>query len=284
MATDQDLHDLAPLYMAGALTRAERDTFEAHLATCASCQYDVAALRPVGEALAHAVPSVEPPADLRRRVIDSVKSETATGGPARAAFGHTSASASAPAPTASSTSWLWGLAAAASLLIAIVIGGYAIQLRGRVAALESRLVDALARVDASERLVADARKVAADAQISLVVLTAPDMTRVELAGQAAAPSATARAFWSRSRGLVFTASDLPPLPAGRTYQLWVVTAPAPVSAGLMKPDLNGAVSAIFTSPPNTARPTAMAVTIEPDGGVPAPTGAMYLVGAIAGAP
>jgi hypothetical protein len=28
----------------------------------------------------------------------------------------------------------------------------------------------------------------------------------------------------------------------------------------------------------------MAVTIEPDGGVPAPTGAMYLVGAIAAAP
>ncbi len=139
-------------------------------------------------------------------------------------------------------------------------------------------------MDASERLVADARKVAADAQISLVVLTAPDMTRVELAGQPAAPRATARAFWSRSRGLLFTASNLPPLPAGRIYQLWVVTAPAPVSAGLMNPDANGAVSAIFTSPANVARPTAMAVTIEPDGGVPAPTGAMYLVGAITSAP
>lgn len=50
--------------------------------------------------------------------------------------------------------------------------------------------------------------------------------------------------------------------------LWVVTTPAPVNAGLMKPDANGAVNAIFTTPAGVLRPTAMAVTIEPDGGVP----------------
>jgi anti-sigma-K factor RskA len=38
------------------------------------------------------------------------------------------------------------------------------------------------------------------------------------------------------------------------------------------------VAAIFETPVDLPRPTAMAVTIEPDGGVPAPTGAMYLVG------
>ncbi|MBI3400826.1 MAG: anti-sigma factor [Acidobacteria bacterium] len=264
------LHELAPLYVIGALPRADRDAFEAHLPTCAQCQQEVRALSPVGEALAYAAPDVEPPADLRRRVLASVG-------------GTSSARAVVTAmPAARATSPLWGLATAASLLLAVVLGGYAVQLRGRVAALEGRLVEALARVDASERLVAEARKAASDAQVSLVVLTAPDMARVELAGQAVAPGASARAFWSRSRGLVFTASNLPALPPGRTYQVWIVTAPAPVSAGLMKPDANGVVNAIFTSPANVARPTAMAVTIEPDGGVPAPTGAMYLVGAIAG--
>jgi len=114
MATDQDLHELAPLYVAGALTRAERNDFEAHLTTCASCRQELAALAPVGEALAHSVPSVEPPADLRRRVIDSVKSEAAAGGPARSAFGgRRSASPSVPAQIASPAAALWGLAAAA---------------------------------------------------------------------------------------------------------------------------------------------------------------------------
>jgi hypothetical protein len=38
-------------------------------------------------------------------------------------------------------------------------------------------------------------------------------------GNPCRPNASARAFWSRSRGMVFSASNLPPLPAGRTYQL-----------------------------------------------------------------
>ncbi|MBI3490583.1 MAG: anti-sigma factor [Acidobacteria bacterium] len=276
MATDNDLHELASLYVIGALPRADREAFEAHLATCAQCQQDVRTLSPVGEALAYAAPDVEPPADLRQRVLASVGATSSARGRARA-----TAAARTTSPLWS-MSGLSGLATAASLLLAVVLGGYAVQLRGRVASLEGRLAQALARVDASERLVAEARRAVSDAQVSLVVLTAPDMARVELAGQAVAPRAAGRAFWSRSRGLVFTASNLPALPAGRTYQLWVVTAQAPVSAGLLKPDPNGAVNVIFTTPSDLQRPTAMAVTIEPDGGVPAPTGAMYLVGAIAG--
>ena len=113
----------------------------------------------------------------------------------------------------------------------------------------------------------------------LAVLAAADVKRVDLAGQPVAPRAAAQAYWSRSRGMVFTASNLPPLPAGRVYQLWVLTAqPAPISAGLLKPDAAGAVNVIFDTPADIPTPVAMAVTIEPDGGVPAPTGDKYLVG------
>src|SRR5262249_39968240 len=107
----------------------------------------------------------------------------------------------------------------------------------------------------------------------------PDLARIDLAGQAAAPSASARALWSRSRGLVFTASNLPPLPAGRVYQLWVLTSqPAPMSAGLLRPDAGGGVPATIATPAAMPQPRAMAVTLEPDGGVPAPTGDKSLVG------
>ena len=47
---------------------------------------------------------------------------------------------------------------------------------------------------------------------------------------------------------------------------------------LMKPDANGRVSAIFETPQDLPKPVAMAVTLEPEGGVPAPTGDKYLVG------
>ena len=116
--------------------------------------------------------------------------------------------------------------------------------------------------------------------LQLAVLAAPDLQRIDLAGQPTAPQASARAFWSRSRGLVFTASNLPTPPAGKTYQLWVLTKqPAPISAGLFKPDSQRTgCRGLRHAAQNLPQPIGMAVTIEPEGGVPAPTGDKYLVG------
>ena len=72
---------------------------------------------------------------------------------------------------------------------------------------------------------------------------------------------------------------LPPLPKGKVYQLWVVTRSAPLSAGLLTPDGSGHVMAVADMPPGV-EPVAVAVTIEPEGGVPSPTGAKYLLGAV----
>ena len=90
--------------------------------------------------------------------------------------------------------------------------------------------------------------------------------------------ARARALWSRSRGLVFTAANLPPAPAGKAYQVWVVTAQAPISAGLLTPDSSGVGTQYYVTPADIAPPVAVAVTLEPAGGVPAPTGERYLIG------
>ena len=94
------------------------------------------------------------------------------------------------------------------------------------------------------------------------------------------PQASARAFWSQSRGLVFSASHLPSVPAGRTYQLWILTARTrPISEGwLLTPDARGHVIAMFNTPSTLPSPVAVAVTLELAGGVSAPTGATYLVG------
>ena len=66
--------------------------------------------------------------------------------------------------------------------------------------------------------------------------------------------------------------------AGRVYQLWFVTAGPPVSAALVTPDAAGRVEAMMPSP-DGVEPTAFALTVEPAGGSPGPTGAMLLVGA-----
>jgi hypothetical protein len=222
----------------------------------------------IAQALAQAVDQVDPPAALRDRVLRSVGASS-------------SAAQSTTRSTARFPSWL---ATAALLAIAAGLSVYSLQLRSRISTLEGELRDAILRADASNTQLAQVRRTVSETQSSIAVLTAPDMARIELAGQTVAPQAAARAFWSRSRGLVFTASNLPALPAGKTYQLWVVTPESRISAGLLKPDTSGAVNVLLNPPGNIPSATAMAVTIEPDGGSHAgPTGAMYLVGPAKGA-
>ena len=241
MDVHDQLGDQAAAYALGALTPAERQAFDAHLATCVACAAEVRSLLPVTGALAWIASPAEPSAFARSRLLSAVRG------------GH----------RGSSRGWL---AAAASVALAVGLGGYAAQLRGRVTTLEGRLQETTLRAEAGDRQIAD-------------VLAAPDLARIELAGQPAAPHASARAYWSRSRGLVFTALNLPAPPPGRAYQLWVLTKqPTPISAGMLRPDASGSVNLMFQTPRDLPSPVAMAVTLEPEGGVPAPTGDKYLVG------
>ena len=257
------LRDAAGLFVLGALVGEERAAFEAHLATCAECQADVRALERVVTTLPYAVAQVDPPPALRARVLAVAGGERSrdTSTRARSSF--------------AMGGWL---SAAALLVVSVALGAYAYSLRERVGGLERQLRAAVDRLDRSEQELVAAKGSADRAQLRLAVLTAPDLKQVQLAGQPPAPRAAGRAFWSRSNGLLFAANQLPPLPAGRTYQLWFLTPGAPVSAGLLTPDPNGRVTAAFDAPADAVTPTGLAVSIEPEGGVLAPTGAIYLAG------
>ena len=259
-AHDELRHDAAA-YALGVLNAEERAAFESHLLECEECSADVRQLRLGADALAYALPQVSPPPSLRARIVGTTASS----------------STSSPVVRERPSPLRW-LAVAATLVIGAGLFAYAQRMQTRVTALEAQLRDAQAQAATADRLVAEARDVAFRAQSAMGVFAAPDVARIDLAGQPAAPTARARALWSRERGMVFTVSNLPALPAGRIYQVWVVTAQAPVSAGLLTPDPSGGGSVYFETPVDIGAPVAVAVTIEPAGGVPAPTGARYLIG------
>ena len=84
-------------------------------------------------------------------------------------------------------------------------------------------------------------------------------------------------FWDHvSNRWTLVARDLPVPAAGRTYQLWLVTPKAKISAGTFVPRPDGAaeVQATYALAPDQL--TAIAVTEEPAGGVPQPTGALVI--------
>jgi anti-sigma-K factor RskA len=262
MSANHDEQSLASAYVLGALDATERRAFEAHSATCAECQREIRELQPVAIALAYAVPKRTPRPELRARVL------------AAAGASDTRETRRESVP-ASARTWL---PLAATVLVAIALAATAWRLQSRVLALEARLEQAERRALGAERLVADTRRAAGEAQSALAILAAPDLVRIDLAGQPPAPRATARALWSRSNGMVFTTANLPPPPPGRVYQVWVVTREAPVSAGLLALNPSGRTTAVFQTPADIGTPVAAAVTLEPEGGVPSPTGQKYLIG------
>jgi len=178
---------------------------------------------------------------------------------------------------ARSVVWAGWLAAAAGIAVAVALGMYAAQLRTRLDDTLVRLAEAVNSLQQAEQRLQAATSETTSVRASLALLTAPDLSDLRLAGQAPAPNARARAFLSRSRGLLFAASNLPAIPNDRTYQVWFLTPGAPVSAGLLRPDPQGNATVAFDVAASAPTPTGMAVSLEPVGGVPAPTGAIYLV-------
>ena len=241
MSTHDELKANAAGYVLGSLDAGERREFESHLKGCAECAAEVASLRPIVSVLATAVPQVTPSAELRDRVLRSAPE--AGGAKSRR--------------SASKTGVGGWLPLAAAVVIAVGAAVYAVRV-------QRQLGDLQARFDQT--------------QATAAVLSAPDLARIDLQGQSVAPDARARALWSRSRGLVFTAANLPPAPAGKAYQVWVVTAQMPISAGLLATDPTGAGTQYYMTPPDIGALVAVAVTLEPAGGVPSPTGERYLIG------
>jgi anti-sigma-K factor RskA len=67
------------------------------------------------------------------------------------------------------------------------------------------------------------------------------------------------------------------LPPGKAYQLWAIM-DKPVSAGTFGVDTGHKCRHMAKGIPDPSRVTKFAVSLEPEGGRPQPTGEIYLVG------
>jgi anti-sigma-K factor RskA len=162
------------------------------------------------------------------------------------------------------TPWL----IAACLAIACAILGY------RTASLNDAL-------DGESALVSNLAAKASRAQQVLEVLNAPNAQRVTLAATKTPPAPTAHAVYLAERGaLMMEANNLKPVPAGKTYELWVIPASgaAPVPAGTFTPNGEGYASVVLPTLPSGVPAKAFGITIENAGGSKTPTLPIVLSG------
>jgi anti-sigma-K factor RskA len=266
----------AAAYALDVLDAAERTAFAGHLETCRECRALVASYTPVVASLGLATDPASPPESLRARTLARATSQprAMSGRPALSTLRETSIPR--PARQAAPSWWL----VAASVTAAIGLGIYAWSLHQQVGVLRSIVSQASVEVQAVRAELASLRRDSTRLVSSVNVLSAADLRRVDLAGQAAASAASARAFVSPSRGLMFSAEHLPALAPGHVYQIWVL-APTPVSAGVVTPARDGTATATMPMPNDVtlAAITAVAVTEEPNPqGSSTPTMPILLVG------
>lgn len=256
---EQFAEDLA-LYALGALDGAERQTLEKHLDGCASCRRELELLRGDSSLLALTTAGPRPPARARQRLMSAIVAE-----PRKSL-------AQAGRQRSWRTAFAWpALQWAAALALAVVGIGLLRQnstLQRDLASLRAQFTDQGNKLDQANEVVA--------------TLLDPEATKIELVAVGNKPQPRGKAIYQRrNRNLIFFASNLPPLPADKIYELWLFPAGggAPLAAGLFKPDARGSATLVNPPLPSGVEAKNFVVTLEPESGSHAsPRGTPVIVG------
>jgi anti-sigma-K factor RskA len=247
---DQErFEDLKDAYVLGALPEEERLEFEQYLLTNPDLQAEVEELGTVAGLLAFSPQQQEPPPELRRRIMDTVEAEALH-------------SVEAVQPRAGRLSWLAGLweaigardlalAAAAMLVVGLFSWGMLLQgevrdLQGRVQSLQNQPQD-----------------------------QGPQM--IALGGAGTEQGAQAQLVTLERDRAVLVAENMPPVPEGKTYQIWVIKGDTPHPSSIFEPE-GDSIAVVVEEPVEGA--DAVAVTVEPEGGSKEPTTEPMLVGEV----
>ncbi|HMH51349.1 MAG TPA: anti-sigma factor [Candidatus Acidoferrum sp.] len=257
--THEPYETQAAVYVLGALDGEERSQFEEHLAGgCVEC---AEAVREHAETLADVArdaPPMIPPAhvktDLMRRV-----------------------SATGSARATRRRSWLrWAAVSAAAVVgvSAFAAGFVASRYEARIGAMARETARVRAELHRQE---AELRDRLAVAQGVNDLLSDPAARVVALRGSGPGDEAWGRLVWDDAKGGYLVVANVPAAPAGKVYELWTISGGQPRPAGLFTVDASG--RATHPVAPTRSPVDVFAVTLEPAGGVPAPTGPIVLASA-----
>lgn len=286
MSEHAELLQIAELYAIGGLADAERARLELHLADgCAQCQAALRANLDVASELLVAAAPAPPASSVREGLLARVRGDAErfpVHAPSPGRGGRRPAAPRLPR-------WL----AAAAVVLVVGSSGASALLGVRLARereLSAELEDLVAYEESiSWALLREAerersQRVAVEARLRglsriVAAIEAPLARSLALAGQGEFRRAQAKAYLEPTSGrLILYAYDLPPVPDGRTYQLWVIVGEQPQSAGLFRSDSSGEAKYDSARLQDLDGPVTVAVTLEPAGGAPRPTGPLVLAG------
>ncbi len=258
MTDHEELLALIPAYALGALEGDDLRRVEAHLETgCEACERELLDSSRQLESLAESVEPLPPSEMTRARLERELDRRQLKSGPAwfkRAAI----------IALAALASWsLWSQS----------------RMRDEVERQSRARATATERLERVERELEQAQTMLTRLAKAGRIVSAPGSRNVVLAGLESTPTAQGQAFIDPiARSAVFYATNLPALTTEETYQLWFIADGQPVSAGIFDVEEDGSAMLLVDRTAALDEIQLWAVTIEPAGGVPQPTGEMVLKG------
>lgn len=264
--------EMAAALVLGALAEPDRTALATHVrGGCALCAERFPELSAGADALLLAVEPVTPPAALRSRILRA------------AGVSEAAAPVSAPAPVielrpARRETFYRRLALAACLALALVSWRALVwhrdlgEARRRTAEVEAAKAELAAEV-------AQLRTTGEEQAALINLLRQPGSGLVTLASLAPAPGASGRVLWDPKAGRGYLwVNALPQEPTDKDYQLWAIIAGKPVSAGVFSVGVDGSAVIPLLDIGREPQVATFAITLEPAGGMPQPTGQMVLMG------
>lgn len=266
------------LYALGALDAPEMQELESHLASCAECASKLAAAQARVALLAFSAPLVEPSPTVKQRLMQRIRSENAQQRTARDVPPGTRYEA----PRDLIWKHWWAILVPAAVGLALATFFLWVQnrrldhdlatLRAATEQQQDQLLEQEQRQEQLREQLQDSRAVAD-------LMASSDTMVIPLASMPKMPKGTGRVVYSPKMGMLFYDGVIEAPPAHKSYQLWLVPKDGtPINAGVFNP-VSGQDTHWMMKLPKGIDPKAFAVTLEPAGGKPQPTGPKVLVGA-----
>ena len=133
------------------------------------------------------------------------------------------------------------------------------------------------RIASLQQQIAQRSTEAAATRGALAVLQGSDTREVTFGGEPTAPP-RGRVFVNPSSGILLIASNLPPAPSGKAYEMWILPKTGnPLAAGLFASSSDGSALHLHRATVPLTETAAIAVTLEVAAGVSAPTSTPVIV-------
>lgn len=259
--------DLIIPYALSALEPDERELVHAHLQTrCAACHAELAEVEATLAQVPLSLDPVPPPAAVRARLMARLEGDRA-----RAREGDPES------PLAMPRRWRWAEPILAGGVAAAVTAGL---LWGRIDRQQRELADLRSQIVRQEARVDQLQAGLEQDGNTLRLFASPAVQLVALQNPPGQPAAKGRVFWDKDReAFHLYASGLKPTSAGQTHEMWFINAEQKkIPAGTFTVNARGEGSLVARPPAGAGKIAVIAITNEPAGGSPQPTGQIELAG------